>query len=478
MNCSINISSTRDLDTNTAWIASIESIKNDSRLSDSAKAQLSKGLESKLPVAAYFEGSWLFAINASEEKDSVKRAEAIRKAGSRLLAAAKSRKIETLNLDAMDGSKEDLYALLEGVFLSNYDFKKYQKRSEEYEGLTQISLAPGHFNETELEALQAPLLGTILARDLVNEPLSYLTAVQLSEEIKKAGNDAGFSVEVLDKAKIESLGMGGLLAVNRGSLDPPTFSIMEYKPANAVNEKPIVLVGKGVVYDTGGLSLKPTPNSMDLMKSDMGGSAVVIGGIYSAAKANLPLHIIALVPATDNRPGVNAYAPGDVVHMYDGTNVEVLNTDAEGRMLLADALAYAKQYEPELVFDFATLTGAAARAIGPVGIVCMGSAEESTKNMLKESGNEVYERLVEFPMWDEYGDMLKSDIADMKNIGGPYAGAITAGKFLEHFTDYPWMHFDIAGPTFIAKPDHYRTKGATGTGVRMLFQFLNKRSQG
>jgi leucyl aminopeptidase len=182
--------------------------------------------------------------------------------------------------------------------------------------------------------------------------------------------------------------------------------------------------------------------------------------------------VIGLVPATDNRPGENAYTPGDVINMYDGQTVEVLNTDAEGRMLLGDALAYAKKYQPELVLDFATLTGAAAAAIGPYGIVCMGTASEQQKAALKNSGNQVYERLAEFPFWDEYARLIKSDIADMKNIGGPIAGAITAGKFLERYTDYKWMHFDIAGPAFIGSADSYRGKGATGVAVRLIFDYV------
>jgi leucyl aminopeptidase len=250
---------------------------------------------------------------------------------------------------------------------------------------------------------------------------------------------------------------------------------MEYKPKKAINKKPIVLVGKGVVYDTGGLSLKPTAG-MDTMKCDMAGGALVAATMFAVAKAQLKVHIIALVPATDNRPGENAYAPGDVIKMYDGKTVEMLNADAEGRMILADALAYAKKYKPALVMDFATLTGAAAAAIGSYGIVCMGTADEATKLNLKICGNQVHERLVEFPLWDDYGKLLKSDIADMKNIGGPVAGAITAGKFLEKFIDYPWMHFDIAGPAYNSAASSYRPKNGTGVGVRLMFQFLKELS--
>ena len=291
----------------------------------------------------------------------------------------------------------------------------------------------------------------------------------------KMGKDAGFSVTVLDKEEITKMKMGGLLSVNLGSIDPPTFTIMEYKPANAVNKKPYVLVGKGVVYDTGGMSLKPTPNSMDSMKCDMAGGAAVGGAMYAIAKSKLPVHVIALVPATDNRPDGNAYVPGDVITMMSGKTVEVLNTDAEGRLILADALHYAKSLKPEVVLEFSTLTGAAAAAIGQYGIVSMGKVDDATRAELEIAGNNVYERLAEFPMWDEYDDLLKSDIADLKNIGGPYGGAITAGRFLLNFTDYPYMHFDIAGPAFIKGNDSYRGKNGTGVGVRLITEFIKNR---
>ena len=209
------------------------------------------------------------------------------------------------------------------------------------------------------------------------------------------------------------------------------------------------------------------------MKSDMAGSAAVACALYAIAKAELPVHVVALVPATDNRPAENAYVPGDVINMMSGHTVEVLNTDAEGRMLLADALHYAKKYDPVLVMDFATLTGAAAAAVGPYGIVCMGTADEKTKDSLKESGNTVHERLAEFPFWDEYDELIKSDIADMKNVGGPIGGAITAGKFLQRYIDYPWMHFDIAGPSFLHTTSSYRGKNGSGVGVRFLFDFFS-----
>lgn len=375
------------------------------------------------------------------------------------------------------GSREQIFAFIEGIALSHYQFLKYFKDKEKKAvKLNEISVLSEELGEKDLRNLEISTAAVYKARDLVNEPLSYLTATQLASEIEEMGKESGFEVEVLTFKQIESLKMGGLLAVNKGSIDPPTFNILEYKPENAVNKKPYVLVGKGIVYDTGGLSLKPTAGSMDYMKSDMAGAAVVAGAIYAIASAKLPLHIIGLIPATDNRPDGNAYVPGDVVKMYDGTTVEVLNTDAEGRMILADALSWAKQYDPELVIDLATLTGAAWVAIGTQGMVGMGNADKQIMDTLKETGEEVHERIAEFPFWDDYAELLKSDIADLKNIGGKLAGAITAGKFLEHFTDYPYIHLDIAGPSFLKKKEAYRPKGGSGNGVRLLYHFFRKLS--
>ncbi|MCK4745819.1 MAG: leucyl aminopeptidase [Bacteroidales bacterium] len=372
---------------------------------------------------------------------------------------------------------EESIAFTEGLALTNYQFLKYRTGEDiKRFKLEEILLSDDHLRDDHVEKLANLVKGVYYTRDLVNEPLSYLTAVQLSSEIEKMGEEAGFAVEVFNKKKIESLKMGGLLAVNKGSVDPPTFSILTWKPDAAVNTRPIILVGKGVVYDTGGLSLKPTHDSMDYMKCDMGGAAAVAGAIYTVAKNKLPVWIIGLIPATDNRPDGNAYVPGDVVTMFNGTTVEVLNTDAEGRMLLADALSYAKQYDPEVVIELSTLTGAAQAAVDKYGIVGMGNASREIMDNLKESGEYTSERIAEFPFWDEYKEQLKSDIADLKNIGGKYAGAITAGKFLEHFTNYPYIHLDIAGPSYNKIAFNYRGKGGSGVGVRILYNYLLNRS--
>ncbi|MEW6468696.1 MAG: leucyl aminopeptidase [Bacteroidota bacterium] len=399
-----------------------------------------------------------------------------RRAGAGLVSYCNEYRIEQITVADMLGDAEAALAFTEGLALGNYQFLKYKKQADkERNPLHTILVSSRKVKDKDLEHLQIVEEAVSRTRNLVNEPVSFLNAVQLAKEFEKMGREAGFRVEVLHKSRIEALKMGGLLAVNRGSVDPPTFTIMEWKPQRAKNKKPLVLVGKGVVYDTGGLSLKPTPGSMDLMKCDMAGSAAVAGAMYAIAKAKLPFHVIGLVPATDNRPGGNAYAPGDVITMMSGLTVEMLNSDAEGRMILADALHYAKRFGPELVLEFSTLTGAAMAAVGSHGIVCMGTADNRVRNKLKESGNNVYERLAEFPFWDEYDELIKSDLAEIKNIGGPQGGAITAGKFLARFTDYPFMHFDIAGPAFLTARESWRGKGGTGVGVRLVFDYLKRK---
>ena len=414
----------------------------------------------------------IFIERLHEESTKSKNLEKARERGAKLVKQFNEAKIEEIELISLSSPDLSLF-VAEGMALANYQFLKYFSTPEKKQNSLKAIFI--HAESSAIHNMNAVVSGTIYARDFVNEPLSYLTAIQFSDDMLVLGKEAGFKVEVLHKKQIESLKMGGLLAVNQGALEPPTFNILTYKPENHTNSKPFVLVGKGIVYDTGGLSLKPTPNSMDMMKCDMGGAASVLGVMYAIAKAKLPVHVIGLIPATENRPGGNAYAPGDVIHMMDNTSVEVLNTDAEGRLVMADALCYAKKYNPELVIDFATLTGAAVRAIGKYGIVAMGNADIRVQNELRESGDCTYERLAMMPFWQEYSELLKSDIADMTNLGPAEAGQITAGKFLEHFTDYPWIHLDIAGPAFLSSDDHYRLKGGTGTGVRLLFDYLIKK---
>ncbi|MDB0027331.1 leucyl aminopeptidase [Flavobacteriales bacterium] len=418
-------------------------------------------------------GRFVHIVNIKDEKDKNKAAEDIRLLGDKLQALVKDE--TTVHVLFTIKDKEKALLLTEGLALANYTFTKH-KTNPKPNKLDNIYLSNHDEIKGDVAELENTVAAVYLTRDLINEPFSHLTAKELAESAVESVKEHGMKVTVFNKKKIESLKMGGLLAVNKGSIDEPTFTIMEWKPKNATNKQPIILVGKGIVYDTGGLSLKPTANSMDLMKTDMGGAGTVIGAMNAVAANKLDKYVVALVPATDNRPSGNAYAPGDVITMHDGTTVEVLNTDAEGRLVLADALSFAKKYNPELVIDLATLTGAAAGAIGHYGIVSMHENATKEHAQLKKVGAETHERLAEMPFWSDYDELIKSDVADIKNLGGPAGGAITAGKFLARFIEYPWIHLDIAGPTFVKAKYGYRGKGATGMGVRLLYQFIKNRA--
>ena len=422
---------------------------------------------------------WIFVqfINPKEKIKNTKYKvlDLCRKEADKFASKLNDNKIKEIIINDVEGNSAEVLAFAEGMALSNYQFLKYFKDSKEKENsLTAIKIFSKEISAKSIDELNVIISSTLKCRTLVNEPLNFLNATKLSEEIKEMGDEMGFKVEILNKKKIEALKMGGLLAVNSGSIDPPTFTIAEWKPENAINKKPYIFVGKGVVYDTGGMNVKPG-NFMEGMKADMAGAAAVSCALAAIAKAKLPVHVISLIPATDNRVNGNAFVPGDVIKMFDGSTVEVINTDAEGRLILADALSYAKKYDPELVIDCATLTGSAMRAIDKFGIAAMGSDSEKEMELLKQSGNNVYERIVEFPFWDEYEESLKSIIADIKNLGNVDGGAITAGKFLEHFTDYPYIHLDIAGSAFIDNKFNYWVPGGTGIGVRLLFDFIRSK---
>ncbi|MBI9069451.1 MAG: leucyl aminopeptidase family protein [Salinivirgaceae bacterium] len=422
-----------------------------------------------VPIHTNGEYSWMLVY------DNKNNLEDFRKLGSDLSSKVNVEKAKTLSLDGSFISAQNILAFTEGFVLASYRFLKYFKaesKNKKTFSITQLDIFHAEVTSESVEKLQHTIKAVFWTRNMVNEPVNFMNATRFAKEIAILGQEAEFKVETLDKKQIEALQMGGLLAVNKGSIDPPTFTICEWKPENASNIKPYILVGKGVMYDTGGLSLKPTRNSMDIMKSDMAGAAAVVGGIYSIALNKLPIWIIALIPATDNRPDGNAYAPGDIIKMYNGLHVEVLNTDAEGRMILADALSYGDKFDPELVIDMATLTGSAHAALGEAAAVVMGNADDKWFHNLIESGSTVHERLVQFPFWDDYKESLKSSVADLKNLGKKEAGAISAGKFLEHFTKSPYIHIDIAGPAFLESNDNYRTIGGSGYGVRLLTEFF------
>jgi leucyl aminopeptidase len=409
--------------------------------------------------------------------------ESLRKLSAAGAVAASRFKVDTVAVGLPEtelATEAASQALVEGFVLGSYRFRKYKTAADDGHEVQRLVV---HAESNDKPARRGAERGRIVAeavstaRDLVNLSPNDKTPILLSKEIERLGKKHGFEVSVWDKGLITEEGMGGLLAVNLGSIEPPTFTIMEWQPENAVNAKPIVLVGKGVVFDTGGLSLKPTKDSMDLMKSDMAGAAAVIAAMEAVARLDLPVYVIAMIPATDNRPGENAYVPGDVIKMHSGLTVEVLNTDAEGRMILADALSYAKTYNPRLVVDLATLTGAAVVALGSGVAAVMTNqddgAPERTDAMVR-AGERSGDAVHPLPMFDHYADQLKSDVADMKNVGGREAGSITAGKFLERFTDYPWIHVDIAGPSFLKSARGYHSVGGTGFGVRLIVEYLRE----
>jgi leucyl aminopeptidase len=416
------------------------------------------------------DGLTIIAKPKKEDEISYKFQSA-RKLGAKLRKVLNGEKVEAATLNALETDPKLTLAVIEGIVLSNYQFLEYKTGdANKPNKLKRLGVKAKGVAESDLNELRNIAVGTFAARDFVNEPVITLTASEWSKRMAKLGKATGFSVTTFDKKKIEALKMGGLLGVNKGSVEPPTFNILEWKPSNAKNSKPIVLVGKGVVYDTGGYNIKTV--QMAQMKSDMGGGAAVCGAMAAIASNKLNVHVIGLIPATDNRIDGKAIVADDVLHMMSGSTVEVLNTDAEGRLILADALHYAKQYEPELVVDLATLTGAAARITSHFGISMSADKADTTK--LKESGEQVYERIMEFPMWREYHEAIKSNVADIKNIGGAAGGNITSATFLHHFTDYPWIHLDIAGPSFMDSEIDYRPKGGTGVGVRLLYDFIKR----
>ncbi|MBN1108532.1 MAG: leucyl aminopeptidase family protein [Bacteroidales bacterium] len=427
-------------------------------------------------INSYFKCTYLIKLKKSIEH--YRKREEIRKAAAALKKLIRSNNHDELVISSGTSDKEAVLDFAEGLLLSVYSFDKYRTVDDEEEKYHYPSrlLLHGVTGKEGIQWLTDLTDAVWLVRDLINEPVNHLNALALAEAVASTGKKAGFRTEVLTKGKIEALKMGGLLAVNRGSVDPPVFCILEWKPGKPVNSSPLVLIGKGVVYDSGGLNIK-TGDYMAQMKGDMAGAAAVTGVFHTVAKSKLPLHIIGLIPATDNRPGGNAYTQGDIITMYNKMTVEVGNTDAEGRLILADAISYAAKYRPMLIIDIATLTGSAAMTFGNQAIAMMGNADRKFVNLLEECGREVYERVSELPFWEEYGDMIKSKIADVRNVGGREAGAITAGKFLEKFSEYPLIHLDIAGTGILKKDDHYRLREGPGSGVRLLSEFVRRLSK-
>jgi leucyl aminopeptidase len=371
-------------------------------------------------------------------------------------------------------------AMTEGAILGSYQFNAYRSDNSSGREVTGMTLlAP---QQSQLRSLsegvrrgKATAEATWLVRDLCNHPSNVVTPTRIANEAKTIAKREGLSLKILEQREMEQLGMGALLGVARGSHEPPKFIILEYNGAKKKDERPVVLVGKTITFDTGGISLKPSEN-MEHMKADMTGGAEVLASIRAAARLKLPLRIISILPVAENMPGGRAMKPGDIVRTLSGKTVEVQNTDAEGRLILADALAYAQRYKPAALIDIATLTGACVVALGQFAIGLFGT-DTRLKEQLKRAGLASGERVWEMPLWDEYFEQLRSDVADMRNIGGRGGGMITAALFLSKFAgDGPWAHIDIASTDWSERERAYVPKGPTGIGTRLLLQYLIDRS--
>lgn len=375
-----------------------------------------------------------------------------------------------------------MQSLCEGVFLTQYNTKKYHSKHDFHTINEAIFFtdSPKYTREANEALKDAKIISdaAIVARDLENEPSNFLTPEKFAEFVKKSSTKAGYSVTVFDEKKIQQLNMGGVIGVGKGSINPPRFLILQYFGANK-SEKPVVLVGKGVTFDSGGISIKPA-QGMDAMKMDMGGAAAVVGAFEAVARLKYKMNLIGLIPAVENMPDANAFKPGDVLKSYGGITIEIDNTDAEGRLILADALEYAANYKPKAVIDVCTLTGAVIICFGHLLAGLMGNDKELNKKIFN-AGEKTYERVWELPLYDEYDKLMKSEIADIKNAGpSRQAGTIMGGIFLKKFVQdkYPWAHLDIASVGFnlAESMEEYHTPGATGYGVRLFVELLKNYS--
>ncbi|MDQ6662232.1 MAG: leucyl aminopeptidase [Chloroflexota bacterium] len=387
-----------------------------------------------------------------------------------------------LALEGIVDAELQAQAQVEGALLGLYTFRKYQDTDEASNNkhVTKILLLTDNTHEQAFEqgiSVGAALANaTNFARDLINEPPNVLTPTELANRTSAMAKEFGLECEILEKAQMQELGMGGLLAVAQGSIEPPKFIILRYRGVPGSGDKGIALVGKGITFDTGGISIKPA-QGMDEMKGDMGGAAAVIGAMQAIASLKPAVNVTALVSSTENMPGGSAYRPGDILRIMNGKTIEINNTDAEGRLVLADALSYAVKEGLTPIIDVATLTGGIVVALGHTmtGLFCN---DEQLCNEIIEAGKIVGEKFWSMPLDEEYNELIKSDIADILQSGGRYASSVSAAKVLEHFVgDAKWAHLDIAGTSYVSSKKAYQEKGATGVGVRTLAEFALRQAK-
>lgn len=428
------------------------------------------------PTAGLVPAAHLLLIGMGKDREI--EIDAWRKAGARARREAISIGAEEIAffLFPEKESENVAGAIVEGALLASYQFNKYRSDNKPAPDFRAITLfRPGLTKSAAMEnsvRLAIELVpGVFLARDLVNEPPSVTTARYLGEQAQRHCQGKGLSVEVWGKKKIEAKKLAGLLAVNRGSVEEPRFIVIRYRAGKRVRKK-IALIGKGITFDSGGLSLKPS-KSMETMKLDMAGGAAIIGAMSVLPRLGPEIEVTGYIPTTDNLPSGSAQKPGDIIRYLNGKTIEVLNTDAEGRLILADALALAARERPDCIIDLATLTGACVVALGgQVGGV-FGNRQPLVDEVIR-CGRAAGERLWQLPLVKEYREEIKSSIADIKNVGGSSGGAITAALILQEFVDNrPWVHLDIAGPAYTEKETPICPKGGTGFGVRTLLQFFS-----
>ncbi|MBI4935356.1 MAG: leucyl aminopeptidase [Actinobacteria bacterium] len=407
-------------------------------------------------------------------------AESVRQAAATAIKQARSAQAADITLglpaDMPLGGDEVGQALAEGLELGNYRYLQHQtgrSAADLHEIASVTVFAPKHTKSVAQGVATGSAIarGTNFARDLVNTPGGMKTPPQLAQRAIELGErHPAINVTVYDEVRLEKEGFGGILAVGKGSDSPPRFIIMEY--GKQFKGSTVCLVGKGLTFDSGGLNIKPA-EGMETMKNDMGGSAAVFGVMQTVAELGLPLHVVGLVPSAENMPSGRSYRPGDIVTTLSGKTIEILNTDAEGRVILSDGLHFAQRYKPAAIVELSTLTGAVIIALGNHATAVMAT-DQSLADQLVAAGAASGDKAWQLPLWDEYHQMVKSDIADLKNLAGRGAGSITAGAFLSAFAGkYPFAHLDIAGTAWLDAPTKpYLSKGGTGAGVRLVTEFL------
>jgi len=380
----------------------------------------------------------------------------------------------------LDGNAEEIASVVvEGSFISLFDPDKYRTSDKEERQITRLVVVLDGADETDLKrgVKRGEIIGESVnfTRDLANEPGAYMTPTIMADRAREVANEFGLSVDVLDEARMEQEGMGSLLSVARGSDEPGKLIILKYTPPNGPeeNDELLAFVGKGITFDSGGISLKPGEN-MELMKYDMSGGATVMGAMRAIAQLKPSITVLGVIPCAENLPSGKATKPGDVVRAMTGKTIEVINTDAEGRLVLADAIAYAKKLGATRIIDMATLTGAVSIALGDVNVAVLGTDQELVDEIIV-AGKEAGEKFWQLPLDKEYSRQIKSDIADIKNVGGRKAGTITAAAFLKEFADgVSWAHLDIAGTAWADEAKPYRSKGPTGIAVRTLLKIVSR----